>query len=349
MIKASDRTMAVELIKETVAAGARQAKACEVLGISARTYQRWTQHGGVKVDGRPSAARPEPGHKLSDAEREHILRVINEPAYQSLPPSQIVPKLADRGIYLASESTFYRVMREAKQQNRRGRSRAPQTHPIHTHKASEANQVWCWDITWLPGPAKGVYFYLYLILDLYSRKVVGWEVYESESSEQASQLIRKAHLSEGVGTSPLVLHSDNGSPMKGASLQETLYKLGITSSRSRPRVSNDNAYAESLFKTCKYVPGFPYKGFGNLHSARQWVYDFIQWYNHDHQHSAIKFVTPAQRHDGLDIAILQQRDTVYQRAKAQNPNRWTSNTRNWKHKKDVWLNPTDDNQSVKAA
>src|SRR5690606_32712199 len=138
---------------------------------------------------------------------------LNSPIYRSLPPSQIVPALADDGCYIASESTFYRILREEGQQHHRGRSQAPENRPMSTHCATGPNQVWCWDITWLPGPVKGVYYYLYLILDLYSRKVVGWEIHEEESSELAAHLLRKACLREAIAGAPLVLHSDNGSPM----------------------------------------------------------------------------------------------------------------------------------------
>ena len=182
MIGALDRIRAVRLIKETVDDGARTASACKEIGISLRTFQRWTQEGEVKADGRPDADRPPPDTKLCSQERQAVLDTLNSPAYRSLPPSQVVPALADEGCYIASESTFYRILREEGQQQHRGRSRAPKNRPVSTHCATSPNQVWCWDITWLSGPAKGIYYYLYLILDLYSRKVVGWEVHERETS-----------------------------------------------------------------------------------------------------------------------------------------------------------------------
>jgi len=191
----------------------------------------------------------------------------------------------------------------------------------------------------LPGPVRGVHYYLYLILDIYSRKVVGWEVHEEESSDNASQLVTRAHLREGVGDKALVLHSDNGSPMKGASLLTTLYKLNVASSYSRPRVSNDNAYAESIFRTCKYRPDYPYKGFASITEARQWVLQFVHWYNHTHKHSGIKFMSPAQLHAGMDDEIMRQREVVYAAAKAQYPERWSGNTRNWELPSAVYLNP----------
>ena len=339
MISTPDRKRAVQLIDEAVAAGARKFKACEELGIAVRTYQRWTEEGEVKADGRPGAQRPEPGNKLTQAERDNILEVANSQAFKSLPPSQIVPALADKGRYIASESSFYRVLREHGQQQHRGRSKAPEPKPLSTHCATGPNQIWCWDITWLPGPAKGIYYYLYLILDLYSRKIVGWEIYEEESSELASQLIQKAYLRESIAGVPLVLHSDNGSPMKGASLMETLYRLGIMESYSRPRVSNDNAYAQSLFRTCKYRPDYPHKGFAKVTNARAWVQSFVCWYNREHKHSGLKFVSPEQRHSGQSDDVMKQRKSVYDAARKANPNRWSGGTRNWDLPEAVWLNP----------
>ena len=160
------------------------------------------------------------------------------------PPSQIVPDLADKGIYVASESTFYRVLREAGQCKHRGRSAAPKKRAVRGHCATGPDQVWSWDITWLPGAAKGLYLYLYLIIDIFSRKIVGWEVYDCESSENASGLILRSVISESPRGRPFVLHSDNGSPMKGSSLLTTLHNLGVEASHSRPGVSNDNPYSE---------------------------------------------------------------------------------------------------------
>ncbi|XOV87359.1 MAG: IS3 family transposase [Pseudomonadota bacterium] len=348
MISASDRSNAITLIEEAVTAGARRFKACGELGITIRTLQRWTATGEVKVDGRPTATRPAPAHKLSEAEREEILRVANSEAYQSLPPSQIVPALADQGRYLASESSFYRVLRDAEQQHARGRSQAPKRTAPTTHIATAPNQVWCWDITWLPGPAKGVFFYLYLIMDLFSRKIVGWEIHEQESAEDAASLVSRTHLREQVGANVLVLHSDNGSPMKGASLVVTLDRLGVASSYSRPRVSNDNAFAESLFRTCKYRPDYPYKGFASLTDARQWVLEFTHWYNYRHKHSGIKFITPSQRHDGEATAVMRQRKQVYEMARANNPARWSGQVRNWNLPMAVQLNPANAAQEKQA-
>ena len=349
MIPAPDRQQAVSLIDHAVESGASKYRACEEMGISIRTYQRWVSGGKIKPDGRSIARRPPPLNKLTEQERQEIIRVANSPEYKSLPPSQIVPALADKQKYIASESSFYRVLRAANQQHARGRSRACNRKVVVTHKAVGPNELWAWDITWCPGPAKGIYFYLYLILDVYSRKVVGWEVHHEESAEHSGRLVRKAHMREQVGVKPLVLHSDNGSPMKGSSLLETLNSLGVMNSYSRPRVSNDNAYAESIFRTFKYRPDYPYKGFADIDQARGWVMKFVHWYNPQHKHSGIKFVTPAQRHSGEAENVVRQRKQVYEDAKARNPQRWSGETRNWKLPTAVYLNPEKEEDNLKQA
>jgi putative transposase len=341
MIRPTDRQHAVALIQEAQQAGARLPSACRELGIAVRTYQRWTQGGGVKADGRPEALRPVPANKLSQEERAAVLTLCHEPAYASLPPGQIVPRLADAGQYIASESSFYRILREAEEQHPRGRARAPRPAADPPRLCAQAPcQVWTWDISWLPGPVKGLFFYLYLILDLYSRKIVGWEVYECESATYAAEVVRRAVLAEQCLDQPVVLHADNGSPMKGETLLETLYRLGISTSYSRPRTSNDNPFSEALFRTCKYCPAYPTQGFASLEKARTWMQQFVQGYNQAHRHSGIRFVTPEQRHQGLDEAILANRQAVYAQAKARHPERWSGPIRNWQPITAVWLNPS---------
>jgi putative transposase len=340
MISVPDRSKAITLIKEAVASGARETRACEELGISRRTLQRWRSDRTPPEDQRPVVKRPVPKNKLSEHERETIIETVNQPEFKSLPPSQIVPRLADQGVYIASESTIYRVLEEEGMQHHRGRSKKPQSKPLSTHCATGPNQVWMWDITWIPGPAKGIYFYLYVILDLFSRKIIAWDIWLEESAENASVLVRRGVLSEQrMSIQPLVLHSDNGSPMKGASLLETLYHLGITPSRSRPRVSNDNPYAESIFRTCKYRPNYPSKGFADLTEARLWVQAFVRWYNKEHRHSGLNFLTPNQRHDGSADQIFEKRRQVYEQARLRHPERWSRETRNWSLEEEVWLNP----------
>lgn len=330
--------MVKDVVEEAQRAGCRLASACSELGISLRTYQRWQLEDGME-DRRKNASRPAPANRLSDEEREQVLAVVNSAEFASLPPSQIVPTLIDRNIYLASESSFYRIMREAAQQRHRGRSRQPKARPISSHCATGPRQLWSWDITWLPTRVKGKYLYWYMVLDVYSRKIVGHEVHEVEAAALGARLMRKASLAEGLAGRELVLHSDNGSAMKGATMLATLEKLGIVPSFSRPRVSNDNPYAESLFKTCKYRPEYPGRPFLDVDEARAWTTGFVKWYNNVHKHSGLKFVTPAQRHSGTDAAILRQRERAYAEAKARRPERWSGATRNWEAVKEVWLNP----------
>mgnify|MGYP003563645427 CR=1 FL=1 len=252
MNSASDRHRTVTLIQAAMAAGATQATGGETLGLSPRTYQRWTRQGEVQGDGRPVAQRRAPANKLSDAERSRILEVCNCPEFASKPPAQIVPALADTGVYLASESSFYRVLRDAGQVQHRGMARAPRKVVKPTsHKAEKPNQVWSWDITYLASTIVGMYFRLYMVMDIYSRKIVTWGVHTDESADHAATLITNGCWSEHVCREDLILHSDNGSPMKGATMLATLQKLGVIPSFSRPAVSNDNPYSESLFRTLK--------------------------------------------------------------------------------------------------
>jgi transposase InsO family protein len=339
MTALEERQQAVELVKDAMAAGARQAQACAVMGLSARTLQRWQDGETVRADQRP-LRQYEPPHKLTAAERAAVLAVANSPEFGQLPPSQIVPRLADQGRYLASESTFYRVLRAEGQLAHR-RSERPARTPSKPKAvcATAPNQVYSWDITYLPAAIRGQFFYLYLFLDLFSRKIVGWQVYEEESSLLASGIVRDICQREGVRRHQLILHSDNGGPMKGATMLATLQGLGVMPSFSRPAVSNDNPYSESLFKTLKYRPAYPLKPFADLAAARRWVSDLVTWYNHEHRHSAIRFVTPAQRHAGLDGPLLEHRKTVYEAARLRNPQRWPGQTRNWQRIQAVHLNP----------
>lgn len=345
-----ERQQFVDWLTDAVTSGARKAMACEELGVSLRTLQRWTEEGDMQADARTTTVRPTPANALSQDEREAILAVCNSPEHAHLPPSQIVPRLADQGQYLASEATFYRVLHCAEQQNRRGSSQPPHKPAAPTsHVATGPNQLWSWDITYLPSPVRGQYYYLYLIEDIYSRKGVGWEVYEQESGELAAKLLQRSVIAEQCLGAPLVLHSDNGAPMKSLTLLSKMHDLGISPSRGRPRVSNDNPYSESLFRTLKYCPQWPKDGFADLDAARAWVRDFMRWYNHEHRHSRIRFVTPAERHRGVDQQVLARRHALYQQARARNPRRWSGQTRNWEPIGAVMLNPDREQSQQKEA
>jgi putative transposase len=333
-----DRQAIITSVKEAVEAGARQSAACDIIGISAKTLQRWERPSNTK-DGRLDAVHA-PSTALTPYERAQIIAVANAPGYAALSPSKIVPTLADEGRYIASESSFYRVLKAAHQLSHRQKAK-PKRKVIKpkSFTASGANQLYSWDITYLPTPVRGQFLYLYLVMDIYSRKVVGAQVYEEEASELAADLMIDICRCEGVGRHQVTLHSDNGSPMKGATLLATLNTLGVVRSFSRPSVSNDNPYSESLFRTLKYRPEYPDGVFDDLASARTWVMWFVDWYNHEHLHSAIRFVTPSQRHQGHDAEVLAYREQVYRDAKARHPKRWSGSTRNWKPVGDVHLNP----------
>lgn len=349
MTSLTQRQVILALIDEAIQAGARQAKASTVVGLSSRTLQRWRDTSSSAGDQR-SIRLQRPQNRLSEVERQCILSMVNSGEFGHLPPSQIVPRLADRGIYLASESTMYRVLRDADQlAPRRGERRSTSRTKPRALTATAANQVYSWDITYLPTAVKGQYFYLYLFLDIFSRKIVGWQVFESESSEHAANLLRDICRREAVDRHQLVVHSDNGGPMKGATMLATLRELGVAPSFSRPAVSNDNPYSESLFKTLKYRPQYPLRPFTSLLAARTWVERFVRWYNTEHCHSAIRFVTPAQRHNGHDSALLQQRHALYEAARTRHPHRWTGNIRNWSRIDAVHLNPQNVATKIVAA
>jgi transposase InsO family protein len=329
----------VSLIQEAMQSGARQQQACEILELSNRTYQRWIK-AGVVSDGRIMTKRAVPANKLSNDERQQILAVCNKPAYSHLPPYQIVPRLADQGIYLASESSFYRILKAANQLTHRGNVKVKtKTNKVRHFTATKANQVWSWDITYCPSRLIGQHYYLYMIEDIYSRKIVGEEVYDAENGDNAATLVERSVWSERCVKKKLVLHSDNGGPMKSITLRAKLQELGVENSYSRPRVSNDNPYSEALFRTVKYHPRWPSEGFASLDDTRMWVKEFVQWYNNDHRHSRIKFVTPQQRHSGEDIKLLKKRHALYSRMMKHHPARWSTTTRNWQHEPTVELNP----------
>jgi len=305
-----------------------------------RTYRRWYQSGEVQEDQRPIAPRPEPVNKLSEQERQTIIDTSNKAEYASLPPTQIVPTLLDKGEYIASESSFYRVLKAAGQLNKRGRQRSRQKASKPTsYTATAPNQVFTWDITYLPSRVRGQHYYLYAIEDIYSRKIVGYEVYERECGEMASQLLQRTLMREQCFNRSLVLHSDNGAPMKSLTFKAKMEELGITPSYSRPRVSDDNPYVESLFRTLKYVPSWPSKGFDSLEESRTWVEAFVIWYNTEHKHSRLNYVTPSERHSGKDTEILRHRAKVLMEHQKKRPERWSGKIRNCEPIGEVHLNP----------
>jgi len=330
-------------VDEAVAAGACRTRACEVIGLPARTLQRWAH----KSDDGRHGPKHTPANKLSEAERRQVVALATSTEFRDHSPKQIVPTLADRGQYLASESTFYRVLHEHGLQQHRGRARPPTPRP-RGHAANGPWQLGAWDITYLRSHVRGQFFYLYLVEDVWSRKILGWDVHDNESTDFAADLIERIRDGAGslVDLRGWVLHSDNGGPMKGATMLATMHKLGIVPSFSRPRVSDDNAYAEALFRTLKYCPQYPSKGFASVEDAREWVARFVAWYNDEHLHSSIGFVTPSSRHAGDDVAILVERRQTYEQARHRRPARWSRHTRPWARPEIVTLLPESDRISL---
>ncbi len=337
----SQRTEVGALVAEAVLGGARLAPACQLLGFSERTLQRWQLAAVDTPDGR-TLRHEAPGPTRTTLARATPLAGANSAEFGHLPPSQIVPRLADQQRYVGSESTFYRVLRAQGQLAHRRAERVSQKRSKpRAVCATEPDQLFSWDITYLPTTIHGIYLYLYIFLDIFSRKIVAWQIYAEESGENASEVMKDLCRREQIAPGQLILHSDNGGSMKGATMLATLQKLGVMASLSRPAVSNDNPYSESLFKTLKYRPAYPLHPFADIAAARTWATTLVQWYNHEHRHSAIRFVTPAQRHAGLDQGILERRSALYATARAKNPLRWKRSTRNWRRIDVVFLNPDE--------
>lgn len=241
MTSLPEREQVMTMVAEAIVAGARQARACAVISLSERTLQRWqNDRAGGAGDRRPARLQT-PKNQLSALERQRLLAIANSAEFGDLPPSQIVPRLVDQGQYVASESTFYRVLNAENQVKHRGAERPEKSRSKPRALCATApGELYSWDITYLLTQIKGIYFYLYLFMDIFSRKIVGWQIYETESSELASELMRDICERENIAPNQVVLHSDNGSPMKGAMMLATLQALGVMPSFSRPAVSNDN-------------------------------------------------------------------------------------------------------------
>jgi len=276
--------------------------------------------------------------KLSPEKRTEVMEVCNSKKYCDNSPHEIVPMLLDEGRYIASVRTMYRILKEENQlrlrsgsKMRKKRSKPPE------RKASEPNKVWCWDITWMPSLVKGIFYYAYVIIDIFDRFIVGWTVHEEESEEHSRDLFET--LSRGRNILFEFLHSDNGAPMKGSTLLSFLSSMEIKVSFSRPRTSNDNPFIESFFKTMKYTPAYPLK-FNDISHAREWMSDFVNWYNTKHLHSSIGFVTPEQMRTGQAKEIFRKRNEVMEQAKMENPECWGSRkTIRWELVNEVILNP----------
>lgn len=291
--------------------------ACRAVGRARASHYR-RRHQTTPRHRRP---RPAPPNKLSTAEVTAVLDALRSPRFVDCAPAQVLYTLLDEGIYLASESTYYRLLRAHGEVRERRRQA---THPAKVKPelmAAAPNIVWSWDITKLKGPRRGEYYDLYLVLDIFSRYVVAWCVAPSESGELAKELIANAVARHQVPPGQLTVHADRGSSMTSNPVVELLAFLGIGRSHSRPHVSNDNPYSESQFKTLKYSPAFPER-FGSIHDARAFCDRFLTRYNRDHRHSGIAYHTPASVHFGTAAEVRARRSTTLETAYAANPARF---------------------------
>ena len=323
-------------------------RCAEVVGISARTLQRW----GREEDGgedRRRGPNTVPGNKLSEHEERRLLRVLTSPENRDLSPRQVIPALAEQGTYIASEATAYRVLHKHDMQKHRTNTRPRTSKKPDELVATAPNQVYCWDITYLKRNVLGTFFYLYLVTDIFSRRIVAARVYVAENDEYAAELFTEVTEREGLIPGETTLHADNGTAMKGATLKATLERLGVLTSYSRPRVSDDNPYVESLFGTMKTRVGYPKKPFATREEAQAWVDRFVHWYNEEHRHSALNWVTPMARHNGEDHELLRRREETYRQARQRNPQRWSRNIRDCSPAPAVTLNPRRKSIEVASA
>jgi putative transposase len=309
--------------------------ACEAMEVC---RDRFYRH--LSPAAKPEAARPRPPLALSQSERQAVLGELHSERFQDKAPLEVYATLLDDGRYLCSPRTMYRILAA---ENGGVKERRRQVQRPHYSKpellATAPNQVWSWDITKLKGPAKWTYFYLYVIMDIFSRYVVGWMVAHREQKALAKRLIEQSCLKQEIEPGQLTLHADRGSSMKSKLVAQLLADLGVTKTHSRPHVSNDNPYSESQFKTLKYCPQFPQR-FGSIQDSRVFCQDFFSWYNKEHRHSGIALITPEQVHYGFADEITHHRASVLVSAFEQHPNRF-------KNKipvpdtlpKAVWINP----------
>jgi putative transposase len=316
--------------------------ACRALGVAPATIYRRRR----PPEARPAKPRPKPARALSADEREEVLSTLHSERFVDRSPAQVWATLLDEGRYLASERTMYRVLAERGETRER---RDQLEHPAYAKPellAIRPNELWSWDITKLLGPAKWTYYYLYVLLDVFSRYVVGWTIQYRESAQVAQQLIAQAIAQQGVTPDQLTIHADRGSSMTSKPVAFLLADLGVTKTHSRPYTSTDNPYSEAQFRTLKYRPDFPDRFDSILHS-RTWCRDFFGWYNHEHRHSGIGLLTPATVHYGRAGQVMQQRASVLAAAYEANPERFVrGRPQPPKLPAAVWINPP---QSEEAA
>ena len=309
---------------------------CRALGLARATLYRAWRRERFPVEFTP---RPKPMRTLGGDERQAVLDVLHEPRFVDKPPAQVYATLLDEERYLCSERTMYRILEAEGEVNER---RNQLEHPSYAKPellATRSNEVWSWDITKLKGPAIWVYFYLYVILDIFSRYAVGWMVAARESATLAQRLIAETCRKQAIAEEQLTLHADRGSSMRSKCVAMLLSDLGVTKTHSRPHVSNDNPFSESQFKTLKYRPDFPAR-FGGIEDARAFCVEFFQWYNTEHHHSALGWLTPEDVHYGRGPRLVESRQQVLDAAYTQHPERFVRKRPEAPQlPKAVWINP----------
>ena len=320
--------------------------ACRALGLSRASFHR--RRAAARRPPAPVRARPSPARALAASERQGVLDLLREPRFIDQAPAEVYAELLDQGLYHCSIRTMYRILHENDEVKERRRQLR---HPAYKKPeliAQGPNQVWSWDIASLMGPAKWTYFHLYVIIDIFSRRVVAWQVADAESVALFKPLFLDAVEKHGVPPGQLTLHADRGATMKAKATALLLADLGVTKSHSRPHTSNDNPFSESLFKTCKYQPQFP-RRFGSIQDAKAFCRAFFDWYNRDHHHHGIGLMTPNQVHYGQADQIHAQRQKTLDRAFDANPNRFVKKPPNPPQKPTVvWINPPNGKLQIQA-
>lgn len=322
------------MAKKLIGNGVAKAFLCQALGIPQSCLYRWLK--GFSTQRKKSTSPP--ANSLSSAERQQILNVLHDEEYIEETPYEIVPKLLDKGIYLASIRTFYRILASVNELRERRNQRRNPKYVKPVLKATAPNQVWSWDITRLPGPYKGIYYYLYVMIDIFSRFVVGWMVSNRENAHLAQHFIRETVRNNGPLDEEVVVHSDNGPQMKAGGTIELLSLLGLVQSFSRPRVSDDNPYSESQFKTLKYHRFFP-EWFSSQEFAEHKMEQLFHWYNYEHMHTGLNLLTPHMVHYGLVDQVVTQRQLIMDQAVENHPERFSHASTEVKHNPgEVYIN-----------
>lgn len=310
--------------------------ACDSLGLSRSHYYR---QQNVKAPKQPCQPKPHPRALKPDEEAE-VRALLNSPRFADSSPYEVYGTLLDDdGRYLCSVRTMYRILEKHDENKPRGRIRSKGNYQKPELLATQPNQVWSWDITKLRASNKWVYYYMYVMLDIFSRFVVGWLIAPRESAELAQEFIASCYLTQGVSPDQLTIHADRGAAMTSKGVAHLLADLGVTKTHSRPYTSNDNPYSEAQFKTVKYRPDYPDR-FGSLEDARSWAADFFDWYNHQHRHTSLALMTPAMVHAGRQQEVKQLRQSVLAEAYQAHPERFVQGLPQPETLSDaVWINP----------